>query len=85
MAARTLRPKHSDEIRTKIQASQLINRLQGHVMGTVKMSPTQVKAAQILLSKSVPDLSRVEMSGPEGGGIPTVVTITHVKPQHPGS
>ena len=76
---------HSDEVRAKIQASQLINRLQDHVSGKVTMSPTQIQAAKILLSKSVPDLSRVEMSGPNGGDIPTSVTITHVKPPHTGS
>jgi hypothetical protein len=85
MAARTLRTKHSDEVRAKIQASQLINRLNDHVHGKVTLSSTQVRAAEILLRKSVPDLSRVEMSGPDGGGIPTMVTITHVKPEHRGS
>lgn len=85
MAARTLRIKHSDEVRAKIQASQLVNRLQGHAMGTVKMTETQIKAAKILLDKALPGLSRVEMSGINGEAIPTSVTITHVKPEHPGS
>lgn len=69
MAARTLRPKHSDEVRSKIQASQLINRLHGCAMGTVEMSPTQVKSAEILLKKSVPDLSSMELTGSDGGPI----------------
>lgn len=85
MAARTLRPKHSDEVRAKIQASQLINRLQNHVLGDGKLTATQLKAAEVLLRKSVPDLSRVEMSGPNGQPVPTSVTITHVKPEHSGS
>lgn len=66
MAARTLRPKHSDEVRSKIQASQLINRLSDHVNGKVELSSTQVKAAEILLKKSIPDLSSVEMTGKDG-------------------
>lgn len=58
-----LRQRHSDAVRAKIQASQLINRLQGHVNGTVNMTPSQVKAAEILLRKSVPDLCSMELSG----------------------
>lgn len=52
MAAR-LRTTHQNEVRQKIQASQLINRLQGHANGEVDMSPSQVQAAKILLDKSI--------------------------------
>lgn len=61
MAARKLRPFHTDEIRAKIQASQLINRLTDHVFGKVELTPAQVQSARILLGKSVPDLSAVQM------------------------
>ena len=59
MAAR-LRAKHQDEIRAKIQTSQLVNRLQDHADGKNEMSPTQVRAAEILLKKAMPDLSAIE-------------------------
>jgi hypothetical protein len=62
MAAR-LNPSHSEEIRKKIQASQLINRLTGHVNGEVEMSGTQVTAALGLLKKAVPDLAAITLSG----------------------
>jgi hypothetical protein len=62
MAARTLRPKHSDEIRAKIQASMLIRGLHDHFEGKRDLTATQLKSAEILLRKSVPDLSSVEMS-----------------------
>lgn len=64
MAAR-LRLKHQDEVRAKIQASQLINRLMSHIDGTVELSTSQVKSIEILLKKSVPDLSAVTLSGDE--------------------
>lgn len=67
MAARTLNKYHADHIRQKIQASQLVNRLTDHAMGKIELEPTQVKAIEILLRKSVPDLSSVQHSG-EGGG-----------------
>lgn len=65
MAAR-LRARHQDEIRTKIQASQLVNRLTAHALGKTEMTPTQVKAAEILLRKSMPDLSQVQGTGEAG-------------------
>lgn len=51
MAARTLRPFHQEEVKAKIQASQLINRLQNHIDGKIEMTPTQVDAAKFLLNK----------------------------------
>jgi len=75
MAARTLRPRHSDEIRAKIQASQLVNRLTKHALGEVELSATQIRAIEILLKKSVPDLSAVELSGPDGNPVEVVTKI----------
>jgi len=51
-----------DEIREKIQGSQIINRLQSHVYGQVEMTPSQVNAAKTLLGKVIPDLKAVELS-----------------------
>ncbi len=65
MAAR-LRPKHQDEIRSKIQASQLVNRLTDHALGKTDMSSTQVKAVEILLKKTMPDLSQISGTGDDG-------------------
>ena len=69
MAAR-LRPKHQDEIREKIRASQLVNRLTDHALGNLEknksMDPSQVTAALGLLKKCVPDLSRSEVTGKDG-------------------
>lgn len=62
MAAR-LRKPHQEEVRLKIQSSQLINALSDHVKGKKKLSPTQVRAAEILLRKCVPDLSSTTIGG----------------------
>lgn len=64
MAAR-LRKFHSDEVRAKIQSSQLINRLTDHALGKLELSPTQVRSIEILLKKTIPDLSAVQHSGDE--------------------
>lgn len=64
MAARTLKPRHQDEIRTKIQTSQLINVLQNHALGVTEEIPaSRMKAIEILLRKSLPDLSSVMLQG----------------------
>lgn len=69
MAARKLRPFHSDEIRAKIQASQLINRLTDHALGEVDLSATQVRAIEVLLKKAVPDLSAVDLTANHTGEV----------------
>ena len=46
--------------RDKIAASQLINRLEKHVLEDLEMSATQIQAAKILLGKVIPDVKQVE-------------------------
>ena len=60
-------------VRDKIRASQLINRLQDHVLGDVDLAPTQVSAALGLLKKCVPDLSVQQLTGDEGGPVEHVI------------
>ncbi len=72
---------HQDDVRRKIQASQLINRLTDHVLGETELSATQVAAAKILLSKSLPDLQSVELAGPEGGAVQHRVEMHVIDPQ----
>lgn len=80
MAAR-LRKTHQDEVRTKIQTSQLINRLTNHAFGELELSNTQLRAIEILLKKSLPDLSQVELTGADGGPVQQdmKLSITFVK------
>lgn len=59
---------HQDDVRAKIQVSQLINVLMGQALGTSdEIGMIRMKAIEILLRKSLPDLSAVELTG-EGGG-----------------
>ena len=55
-----LRKTHQLEVRYKIQASQIINRLQKHIdSDSPIMEPSQVQAALGLLRKAVPDLTAI--------------------------
>ncbi len=76
MAARTNRPNHTDSCRDKIKVSQLLNRLQDHVLGKddnpedkPEISATQMKAIEILLRKKLPDLSSVELEATVDGSL----------------
>jgi hypothetical protein len=70
MAAR-LKPRHQEDIRTKIQASQLVNVLQKHALGLddSEISATRMKAIEILLRKTLPDLSSIEQVTEHSGSI----------------
>ena len=63
MAGRPMGRLHQDDVRAKIQTSQLVNRLTDHALGTIELSPTQVRAIEILIKKTLPDLSAVDLSG----------------------
>jgi hypothetical protein len=62
---------HSELVRARIKSSQLVNRLQGFVLGAkdrkskrkIDMSPHQVAAALGLLRKTVPDIQSIEHLG----------------------
>lgn len=68
MAAR-LNPRHQEMVRDKIQASQLVNALESHVLKGKKMGPSQVTAALGLLKKCVPDLTHAELTGKNGAAL----------------
>lgn len=72
MAAR-LRRYHQDEVREKIRASQIVNRLESHILGDVDMTSTQVTAALGLLRKCVPDMTENKTEIDAGEGLLTVL------------
>lgn len=63
MAARTRRTQLSEEWKEKIRAGVILDRLVKHVNGEIELSNTQVRAADILLKKIVPDVARTEIAG----------------------
>jgi len=62
-------------VREKIRASQLINRLQNHVLGKVELSATQVSAGLGLLRKCVPDLQQTALTDPEGKALNFTLSV----------
>jgi hypothetical protein len=67
---------HQDDVRKKIQVSQLLNVLQDHALGeTAEIPASRMKAIEILLRKSLPDLSSIEHTGIDGGPLETVTRV----------
>lgn len=67
MAAR-LNPKNQKSVREKIQASQLVNSLQNHVLGKNKLSSTQVNSAKYLIDQAIGKAPQ-PLTGEDGGPI----------------
>jgi hypothetical protein len=55
--------KHHMLTRERIRTGYLLSRLNKHVRGEIEMSTTQLRAAEILLKKALPDLASVEHTG----------------------
>lgn len=73
MAGRPINKLHQDDVRKKIQASQLINRLTDHALGEIELSNTQVRAIEILLKKTIPDISSIQIQGDADNPLKTVI------------
>jgi hypothetical protein len=73
MAART-NLRQQEQTRAAIQTSQLVNRLQRFALADpdVEIDAGRLKAIEVLLRKTLPDLSAVSHSGDEEN--PVVVT-----------
>lgn len=62
--AERIRKHHQDDVRRKIQASQIINRLQAYFQGKIELTQGQIQSAKILLDKSVSNApTEVQASG----------------------
>jgi len=73
MAAR-LNKRHQECIREKIRASQLVNRLENHVLDDLELTSSQVTAALGLLNKVVPNLQATELDTGDGGLVVNLVS-----------
>jgi hypothetical protein len=67
MAARKNTPRLSNEWRERIKSGLILSRLEQAALGELEMSPAALKAAEIVLRKTLPDLARTEVTGDEGG------------------
>jgi hypothetical protein len=57
------------KLRTAIKAKAIIAVLTAHAVGKTEMSATQIRAAEILLRKCLPDLSTAQLEAESGGEV----------------
>lgn len=81
MAAR-LNLRQQEQTRTAIQTTQLVKRLQCYALAeedeagnAVEIDPNRLRAIEILLRKSLPDLSAITLSGDAENPLEINVTI----------
>lgn len=77
MAAR-LRKTHQEDVRTKIKVTELINRVQDYALGILSdedVSSNRLNAIKMLLAKTLPDLTSIEISNAEDEEFKTVTRI----------
>ena len=60
---------HEPKWRDKNKIGALMSRVIGHANGDIEMTPSQIAAAKLFLSKTLPDLKSSELSGKDGGAI----------------
>lgn len=71
MAKRIRSIFQTEATRQKIKTSQLINRLEKHILGNLELTNTQVKGIEILLRKTLPDLASTQLSNDPNNPITT--------------
>jgi hypothetical protein len=81
MPARKRRGVHSlpDTWREKIQLTQIMNRLNACALGEVEMTADQIASAKLILSKTLPDIARTELTGPDGEKLSFEAFITELR------
>ena len=81
-----LRAEHADAVREKIQTTELVNTLQGFALGKtkVKMTGTRLKAIEMLLDKTVPNLASIKHEV-EAKSVTFLIDTTFDEQQQPNS
>ena len=69
----------AENTRLRIKTSMLLNRLTDHIIGKIELSTSQVRAIEILLKKTLPDLQSTELHGSIDQAQPTI-NITMSQP-----
>lgn len=78
MAARKRKILHDEETRSRIQATQIVNRFMACLNGEVTLDPQQVSVGKALLNKVLPDLSSVALGQDDELGALQVTIATGV-------
>jgi hypothetical protein len=72
-------------IREKIRAAVILERLERNALGelTPPMTKDQIKSAEVVLKKTIPDLQTITLQGDDDGGAVNLnanLTVNYVRP-----
>jgi len=74
MAAR-LNTRQSEMTKNHIQTTQLVKRLQEHALGELELGQSQIRAIEVLLKKTLPDIKSIELTGDPNNPIDIISDI----------
>ena len=57
----------SENTRKRIQTSMIVKRLESHILGEIDLTSTQVRSAEVLLRKTLPDLASIDLNAVVNG------------------
>ena len=67
------KPAYPQIARDRIKSSQLLRLLENHALKGTPLEPSRMRAAEILLDRTVPKLQSIAISGADGGAVPLYV------------
>jgi len=67
--------RSQEKLRSSIKCLEIIEAVQDHVLGKLKMTNTQIRGAEILLRKVQPDLTATALSDASDGKLPLLKII----------
>lgn len=78
--AATLTRRQTDAARDHIKTNRIVEELQKYIDGERKMEPAQVRAAQILLDRTLPCLSATTFLDEAGDALPILRIVKNARP-----
>ena len=71
----SINARTQDKIRASIKVFEIVKALQDHILAGLKMTNTQVRAAEILMRKCSPDLLATAISDARSDALPVLQII----------
>ena len=70
-----INPRTQDKIRASIKAFEIVKALSDHILDGLKLTNTQVRAAEILLRKVSPDMLATAITSDTGSALPVLQIV----------
>ena len=80
MAEKHRKLTNDASVREKIKMRQLVELLENHAFGLVNLEKTRLRAAEILLRKTLPDIQVIQVDIDGGVDIRVLQVASHPKP-----